>query len=62
MSQCDEVIFMDRGRILDQGRHVDLMKQNERYGSLIHAFLHDENEKNLIEIDVDDGHIIPENQ
>ncbi|XP_046652903.1 ATP-binding cassette sub-family C member 5-like [Daphnia pulicaria] len=61
LSQCDEVIFMDRGRILDQGRHVDLMKQNERYGSLIHAFLHDENEKNLIEIDVDDGHIIPEN-
>ncbi|EFX63846.1 ABC protein, subfamily ABCC, partial [Daphnia pulex] len=54
LSQCDDVIFMDRGRILDQGRHVDMMKQNERYGSLIHAFLHDENEKNLIEIDVDD--------
>jgi ATP-binding cassette subfamily C (CFTR/MRP) protein 5 len=53
---------MDRGRILDQGRHVDLMNQNERYGSLIHTFLHDESENNMNEIDCDDDLTIPENQ
>ena len=53
---------MDRGWILDQGRHVDLMNQNESYGSLIHTFLHDESENNMNEIDCDDDLTIPENQ
>ena len=42
MSQCDEVIFMDGGRILDQDQHANLMNQNERYSSLIHTFLHED--------------------
>ncbi|KAI9560845.1 ABC protein [Daphnia sinensis] len=50
LSQCDEVIFMDHGRILDQGRHGDLLNQNERYATLISTFLHEESETNLDEV------------
>ena len=39
LSQCDEVVFMDDGRVLDQGRHSDLMNRNGHYASLIHTFL-----------------------
>lgn len=38
---------MDHGRILDQGRHGDLLNQNERYATLVNTFLHDESETNL---------------
>lgn len=44
---------MDGGRILDQGRHNDLMTQNERYSSLIHTFLHEDAELVLNEADCD---------
>lgn len=47
MSQCDEVVFMDEGRILDQGRHVDLMNRNGRYTTLIHTFLSQKDEHNV---------------
>lgn len=36
---------MDCGRIVDRGRHVDLMSRNEQYMSLIRMFL-DEKNKN----------------
>lgn len=39
LSQCDEVVFMNEGRILDQGSHNDLMNRNEHYSLLIHTFL-----------------------
>ncbi|XP_046462037.1 ATP-binding cassette sub-family C member 5-like isoform X1 [Daphnia pulex] len=42
LSQCDEVIFMDDGRVLDQGRHVDLMSRSGPYSTLIHTFLSQE--------------------
>ena len=39
LSQCDEVVFMDAGRVLDQGQHSELMSRNGYYASLIHTFL-----------------------
>jgi ABC-type transport system involved in cytochrome bd biosynthesis fused ATPase/permease subunit len=42
LSQCDEVVFMDEGRVLDQGRHVDLMSHNGPYSRLIHTFVSQE--------------------
>lgn len=50
---------MDHGRILDQGRHVDLLTQNERYASLISTFLHEDNEANVDEVvsDSDDERV-----
>ena len=35
LSKCDQVIFMERGRIVDQGEHQELMKRNTQYSSLI---------------------------
>jgi hypothetical protein len=34
---------MDFGRIVDRGRHVDLMSRNEQYMSLIRTFLNEKN-------------------
>ena len=45
LSQCDEVVFMDDGRVLDQGRHSDLMNRNGHYASLIHTFLREKENK-----------------
>ena len=53
MSQCDEVILMDSGRILDQGRHVDLINQNQRYASLIETFMNETSESLVNEADLD---------
>lgn len=49
MSQCDEVVFMDDGRVLDQGRHVDLMSRSGPYSTLIHTFLSQEKENQQTE-------------
>lgn len=53
LSQCDEVILMDSGRILDQGRHVDLINQNQRYASLIETFMNETSESLVNEADLD---------
>ena len=45
LSQCDEVVFMDDGRVLDQGRHSNLMNRNGHYASLIHTFLREKENK-----------------
>ena len=39
MSQCDEVIFLDQGKVLDQDKHATLLERNEQYASLISTFL-----------------------
>ena len=36
---------MDDGRVLDQGRHSDLMNRNGHYASLIHTFLREKENK-----------------
>ena len=41
LSRCDQVIFMERGRVLDQGDHKALMKRNPQYSSLIQTFNRD---------------------
>lgn len=41
LSRCDQVIFMERGRVLDQGDHDTLMKRNPQYLSLIQTFNRD---------------------
>ncbi|XP_057372866.1 ATP-binding cassette sub-family C member 5-like [Daphnia carinata] len=58
LSQCDEVVFMDEGRILDQGRHVDLMNRNGRYTTLIHTFLSQKDEDNVKEEEQADPHSV----
>ena len=40
LSQCDEVVFMDAGRVLDQGQHSELMSRNGYYASLIHTLFY----------------------
>lgn len=45
LSLCDEVVFMNDGRILDQGKHTTLMSRNEYYASLIHTFLQEKENK-----------------
>jgi len=41
LSRCGQVIFMERGRIVDQGDHGSLMKRCAQYSSLIQTFNHD---------------------
>ena len=42
---------MDGGRILDQDQHANLMNQNERYSSLIHTFLHEDEHNEVAPLD-----------
>ena len=39
LSRCDEVVYMDEGRIKDQGPHTVLIDRNEEYSTLINTFL-----------------------
>lgn len=43
LSQCDEVIFMNQGKVMDQGPHNILVNRNEEYASVIRTFSTKEN-------------------
>lgn len=58
MSQCDEVVFMDEGKVLDQGSHVDLMNRNGRYTTLIHTFLSQKSDDNVEDKEEEDPHLV----
>ena len=52
LSQCDEVVFMDAGRVLDQGRHTELMSRNGHYASLLHIFQQEKDNKQIDNEDI----------
>ncbi|KAK4005312.1 hypothetical protein OUZ56_007029 [Daphnia magna] len=58
LSQCDEVVFMDEGKVLDQGSHVDLMNRNGRYTTLIHTFLSQKGDDNVEDEEEEDPHLV----
>jgi ATP-binding cassette, subfamily B, bacterial len=35
---ADEVVFLEDGRVVDQGTHVDLLTRNPRYADLVNAY------------------------
>ena len=37
LSDCDELIVLDEGRLAGRGAHVELMQKNETYSSLVEA-------------------------
>ena len=45
LSQCDKVMFMKEGAIIDSGTHEQLMAGDNEYATLIKMFYTQENEE-----------------
>jgi ABC-type multidrug transport system fused ATPase/permease subunit len=43
---ADDVIYIERGRIVGQGAHKDLIEVSEGYRNLVTAYEHDDNDEN----------------
>ncbi len=38
ISLADEVVFLEEGRVADQGTHAELLARNPRYSDLVNAY------------------------
>jgi ABC-type multidrug transport system fused ATPase/permease subunit len=52
---ADEVVYLDRGRIVDRGTHPELLERCSGYRELITAYERDHEERNAAAAEPDDG-------
>ncbi|MFC5751127.1 ABC transporter ATP-binding protein [Actinomadura rugatobispora] len=51
ISLADEVVYMERGRVLDRGAHTELLERSEGYRNLVNAYERAEAEQEALEGD-----------
>jgi ABC-type multidrug transport system fused ATPase/permease subunit len=55
ISLADEVVYMERGRVLDRGTHAELLERSEGYRNLVNAYERAEAEQEALEADEEPG-------
>ncbi|XVQ16061.1 ABC transporter ATP-binding protein [Spirillospora sp. CA-255316] len=55
ISLADEVVYMERGRVLDRGTHAELLERSEGYRNLVNAYERAEAEQEALEADGEAG-------
>jgi ABC-type multidrug transport system fused ATPase/permease subunit len=56
---ADEVVYLEHGRILDQGTHLDLLERCDGYRDLITAYERDHDERAAAQLDHDADVTLP---